>query len=671
MKKIDFVRTKQGSASTRRFSNGNTLPLTQLPFGMAAFVPQTASDRGNWFYHPTDRCLEGIRLTHQPSPWIGDYGAILLMPQSGIPETEPERRWSGCRTEDQILRPDFLKTTFLRSGATFELTPTQRGAAFRICFPEDGQLHYLSLLPVGGDFLYAVDAKNGRVYGSTNYHCSSQAEKFRMYFTVELSTGLLPEKETTMASSPVALHLAVAGTKVEGRLAISYISQEQADYNLRCELAGKGFEALRDEAAAQWEECLSRIEVETQTEEQLFTFYSCMYRLFLYPHKCYELAPSGEAMHYCPRDGSVRAGIRYTDNGFWDTFRTVYPLFSIIAPKEFSEILEGFLQDYRDGNPLPRWSSIGEVGCMPSTLIDAVIADAAVKGILSKESLETAFEGMVYHANTPFPNRRFGRNGIEAYLQYGYVPWDLESQSVNLTLDFAYGDFCIAQVAHVLKKPEEEAVYRKRSQNYRRLFDPKTGFMRARESKGSFRPNFCPTRWGDDYTEGSAWQNSFFVPHDLEGLAALYGGRSALLKKLRLLFSSPPLYQVGGYKSEIHEMTEMAAVDFGQCAISNQPSFHIPYLFAALGEQEETDFWVEKICRELFASTADGFPGDEDNGSMAAWYLFSCLGLYPLCPGKPVYVKGKMLVKSAKINGVFWNNSCFSQWIPHTFLPTR
>lgn len=667
MKKMELVCVKQGTASTRRFSNGNTLPLTQLPFGMASFAPQTASNRGNWFYHPDDRCLEGIRLTHQPSPWIGDYGGLILMPQSGVPETEPARRWSGSRPEEQVLRPDYLRAGFLRSGAVFELTPVQRGAAFRVRFPEDGRRAYLSVLPVGGDFVCAWDPDRRVLRGSTSHCPPGRAEGFRMYFVLEVSGEVLPGESL---SGTGGYHLALAGRELEGRLAISYISPEQAAENLRQELAGRSFDALREQAADRWEEVLSRVEVETGTQEELRTFYSCMYRLFLYPHKCYERTADGEALHFCPRDSSVRKGVRYTDNGFWDTFRTSFPLLTILAPKELPEILEGFLQDYRDGSPLPWWSSMGEAGCMPSSLIDAVIADAAVKGLLPRESLETAFQGMLYHANTAFPERRFGRNGVREYLQYGYVPCDKEPQSVNLTLDAAYGDFCIAQVAHVLGRPEE-AEYRRRAGNYRLLFDPETGFMRARDTGGGFRPGFSPLRWGGEYTEGGAWQSSFFVPHDLEGLAALHGGREALLRKLRQMFDTPPVYEVGEYGTEIHEMTEMAAVDFGQCAISNQPSFHVPYLFAALGSQGETDFWVEKICRELFSSADDGFPGDEDNGSMAAWYLFSCLGLYPLCPGTPVYIKGKKLVRSARIHGVEWDPAGFDRWIPHDALPVR
>ena len=288
---------------------------------------------------------------------------------------------------------------------------------------------------------------------------------------------------------------------------------------------------------------------------------------------------------------------------------------------------------------------------MPSTLIDAVICDGAVKGLIDRPTLELALEGMLKHATTDPPHPDFGRNGAEDYCRLGYVPYDDLNNSVNLTLDAAYGDWCIAEIAKLLGKPEIEKAYRARAKNYRNLFDPETGFMRARDRSGAFRPDFSSEGWGRDYTEGSAWQNSFAVPHDVEGLAALYGGKAAFLQKIDALFATPPIYEIVGYDCEIHEITEMAAADFGQCAISNQPSFHLPYLYAALGEVDKTAYWVERICKEAFSAAEDGFPGDEDNGSMALWYVFSVLGFYPFCPGKREFVKGKKQVRSAAILG--------------------
>ena len=347
----------------------------------------------------------------------------------------------------------------------------------------------------------------------------------------------------------------------------------------------------------------------------------------------------------------MRPGVRYTDNGFWDTYRTVYPFFSLVAREELKEMLCAFINEYEESGWLPRWLSIGERGCMPSTLIDAVICDGAVKGLIDPPTLRRALAGMLKHATTDPPHPDFGRNGAADYCRLGYVPYENQNNSVNLTLDAAYGDWCIAEIAKLLGETAIEAAYRKRAKNYRNLFDPSTGFMRAKDRSGRFRPDFSPVGWGRDYTEGSAWQNSFAVPHDVEGLAALYGGKDAFLQKIDALFATPPIYEIVGYDCEIHEITEMAAADFGQCAISNQPSFHLPYLYAALGEVEKTAYWVERICKEAFSDAADGFPGDEDNGSMALWYVFGVLGFYPFCPGKPEFVKGKKQVRAASILG--------------------
>lgn len=415
---------------------------------------------------------------------------------------------------------------------------------------------------------------------------------------------------------------------------------------------GKSFNELRSKGNDIWNEYLSRIEIDPVDEKQMKTFYSCMYRTGLFPHKAYEIDKDGNKLHYCPFGGSTKNGVRYTDNGFWDTYRTEFPLFAMIAKKEYAEMLEGFIVDYKEGGWLPRWPSIGERGCMPSTLLDAIIADAAVKGIIGGELLETALEGMLRHANHDSHHPDLGRTGAEAYVKYGYVPADIiDNNCVNLTLDAAYGDYCIAQVAKVLGRNEIVDEYMKRSKNYKNLFDPESGFMRAKTTDGKFKEPFDCFDWADEYTEGSAWQSSFSVPHDIDGLAELYGGKDKLIEKLDELFATPPIYCTSGYGSEIHEMAEMAAVDFGQCAISNQPSFHLPYLFAALGEKGKSEYWVKKLCEEAFSYTDDGFPGDEDNGATAAWYVLSTLGIYDICPGKNEYIKIKKLCKSAKILG--------------------
>lgn len=659
MKYCSYVNTKQGSKSTHRYSNGNTLPLVQLPFGMTAFAPQTEAD-ARWYYHPESRSLEGIRLTHQPSPWIADYGAFVFLPQNRLIAAESGRRWSGYRPEEATLTPYYLKTRFLRSRADFELAPSERGAVIKITFDEDID-NFLSVLPVKGNYSYRFDAKSNTLYASTDMHMSGQAVKFKNYLVMKFPEGSVDIKKTQInignkflcgtkcRGKKSGIHISLINKSTEIKLATSYISFRQAELNLENEVASKSLVQVKTEAENLWESCLSRVKIETKDKKIFKTFYSCMYRAFLYPHKCYEYDKNGNPVHYCPHDGSTRKGVRYTDNGFWDTYRTVYPFFALVAKDELREMLRAFIMEYTESGWLPRWLSIGECGCMPSTLVDAVICDGAVKGFIDNDLLEIALEGMIKHSVKNSGHRDFGRNGAESYCKLGYVPYEEEKESVNLTLDAAYGDWCIAEIAKILGKTDIETEYRKRALNYKNLFDAESGFMRAKDKNGNFRPDFTPIGWGRDYTEGSAWQNSFAVPHDIEGLAELYGGSEKLIEKIDGLFAAPPHYVIHGYNCEIHEITEMAAVDFGQCGMNNQPSFHIPYIYSALGEVEKTAYWVKKICDELFSYKDDGFPGDEDNGTTAIWYIFGILGLYPFCPGKTEYVKGIKQIDKAFI----------------------
>ena len=635
---VNYVNTKMGTENSPRFSRGNALPLTQLPFGMASFCPQTEriSGQKEWFFSPSKPYLEGVRLTHQPSPWIGDYGTLLFTPQRDVISSSCEGAWSGYRINQSELRPDYLKIKFIRSSSLFELTPTERGCAIRVCCDfKSGNV--LSILNVDGNTSYRYE--NGIIYGVNDHHSKDDAVNFKMYFVIKPLTDI---DGVDVLNEDKACHIRLTSDLFEARVAISYISHETALLSLERECGSLSFDELRCKARDEWENKLSRIKIESD-EAQMRIFYTCMYRAFLFPHKAYEIDADGDAVHYSPHLGTVCEGVRYTDTGFWDTYRTQFPLFSLIARDEYASMLEGFLNDYSESGFLPRWPSIGEVGCMPSTLIDAVIADAVVKGIGSKYLHEDLLDAMIKHATIASTDKRYGREGISDYIKYGYVPYDSYKESVNLTLDFAYGDYCIAVVAKQLGKNEIYEEYSKRALSYASLFDKETGFFRAKSINGNFRPDFSKYRWGGDYTESSAWQASLSVVHDIEGLCELMGGRDKLLEYLDKLFEEKPLYEVGGYGGEIHEMTEMAQVDFGQCAISNQPSFAIPYLYAYLGQKEKCEAWVKKICTELF--TESSYPGDEDNGSMSSWYILSCIGKYSVCPSKDEWIEITPLVK--------------------------
>ena len=661
MKLINYVNTKHGTASLPRFSNGNTLPLVQRPFGFASFAPWTDSTRGNWYYHPGDRSLEGIRLTRQPSPWIGEQGSICIMPKYQIAATErPDGRWSGIRPEDAVLMPHYMKYDVLRARATIELTPTNSGACIRVRFRENTRPCFISVTP--GKLACSYEVRENMIVGYTN--CMSlqkERKNAKLYFAFKFAPGdiekVIDETNTeraigdTWEGANAQAHVKTVNKCIEFKLSSSLISVEQALLNMEREHTYSDFDSLMSKNEDIWEEYLSRIKIKTDDEDMMRTFYSCLYRAYLYPHKAYELDENDKPIHYSPGKDCVCDGYRYTDNGFWDTYRTVYSMLPLLDFEEYERMINSYVaESLEDDGWLPRWTATEPKACMPSTAIDMVLLDAAKRGALKGEMLELALKGMMKHANEKSEYSQFGRSGCEEYVKLGYVP-NSYHESVNLTLDAAYGDWCIAQIAKMLGKNDIYDEYMVRSKNYKNVFDKETGFMRSRDAEGNFREGFAPESWGLDYTEASAWQTSFAVQHDLEGLAELHGGKEALLKKLDEFFAEPPVYLIGGYGREIHEMTEFAAADWGQCAISNQPSFHIPFIYAYFGQKDKTEMWLKKICSEGFSYKDDGYPGDEDNGTTACWFMFAAMGFYPMTPGNAKYLRFKGLVDDVTIKG--------------------
>jgi predicted alpha-1,2-mannosidase len=659
---LQYVNPLQGTASTYEFSNGNTLPLVARPFGMASWSAQTHEAGGGWFFHPSYSRFEGIRLTHQPSPWIGDYGHLAIMPQTGPLALSASKRSSSFRREEMEVKPDYFCVRLQRYRTMLELSPTERCACIRLTF-DDRQEARVLVAPFAGESSMVFHAEDRRLTGYTRGNSGGVPGNFAMYFVMEWDCDLdlqhcgvfNPDDQPSPSLSEtgervgayVGLRLPQSG-QVVMRVGTSFISVEQASVNLEREIGTQIFEAVRAEAAMVWNETLSRIRIEEPDESRLRTFYSCLYRTCLFPRMWHEYTASGQRVHYSPYNGTVVEGPMYCDNGFWDTFRTLYPLFSILFPTRLGEILEGYINAYKEGGWMPKWSSPGERSAMPGTLIDAVFADASVKGIKGYDK-QAAYEGLLKHALQAAADPNLGRKGFDAYEHYGYLPADQYHESVSNTLDYVYGDFCIGQLSRELGDAGNEERFMSRAVSYRKLLDPAVGFMRGKRTDGSWVEPFDPTEWGGAYCEGSAWQCSWAVPHDVMGLADMMGGREVLLERLNELMTTEPSFRVGGYGFEIHEMSEMAAVDFGQFAISNQPSFHIPYMFAALGAPAQTQYWVRKTMEELFHSHSEGLPGDEDNGSLCAWYILSSIGLYPLCPGVPEYVLGSPLFPRAVI----------------------
>jgi predicted alpha-1,2-mannosidase len=663
MSLLQYVNPLQGTDSYYHYSNGNTLPYVTLPFGMASWSPQTNEEGGGWYFHPSHRHLQGIRLTHQPSPWIGDYGNMVIMPQTGKLCLKTADRASSFKSKDLIIKPDYLAVTLLRDQTTLELTPTLRCAYLRILFSRKDNSR-LILSSFDGETSIMFDYINRRVTGYTRANKGGVPNNFAMYFVFQFDCNIdMQHSGIYNKSFEIVGNEASTGDKLgafvglspedEGvvtvRIATSFISLDQAQRNLDNEIGEGSFDTVRKEASKIWEKILSTIQIESDEERQRCTFYSCFYRTCLFPRIMYEYNELGKQIHYSPFSGKIHSGPMYADNGFWDTYKTVYPLYSILFPSLLNEMLEAWTNAYKEGGWMPRWVSPGERNSMPGTLIDAVFADAYVKGVRNYD-VETAYEGLLKHATQVSQNSFYGRKGLEYYDKLGYIPCDVQEESVSNTLDYVYGDFCISQIAKDLGTNEEYQFLRNRADNYKKLYNKESGFMQGKKEDGTWKSPFNPFEWGNEFCEGSAWQCGWAVQHDLRGLSDLVGGKEEFKNRLTELMNMPPVFSIGSYPCEIHEMSEMAATDLGQFAISNQPSFHIPYMFAAIGCPELTQYWVRKTLEENYSHEIDGLPGDEDNGSLCSWYLFGAMGIYPLCPGTSEYVIGSPLFKHMTIN---------------------
>ena len=624
---LETINTRFGTASKHAFSRGNTLPYTGVPFGMNYFVPQTSDQEGSWFFDPHLPIFQGIRLTHQPSPWIGDYSWLLLTPVTGkIKGNTLFHRQSSYNLERAIFNPHFLKIFSERYQIETQLSPTCHGASIQL---RQTQGKALSLYLHAADELTVEQVDKRTLALRQEGETETNKSPLVMYTALTFSTDIL-----SINQEGQDWRIDLAGAEAQIQLATSFISKEQAFFNL----PKQDFTETRADAKKSWEDLLGRFDVvETGSVDRTF-FDHCLYRLFLFPQTFYEVSEQGEEIHIDLASGTIKPGLLYTNNGFWDTFRTSFPLFALIIPEHYRQFLEGFLNSYRDTGYLPKWLAPDERGMMPGTLIDGVLADSACKN-MAPEFEEEFLKAMIETATKADPKAINGRHGLSQYQELGYLSTD-HHESVSHTLDYAYSDFCISTCAAKLGQEELAQSYAQYAKNYQNLFDPETGYMRARDVDGNFRPDFSPYSWGRDYAECSAIQASLGVLHDISGLSQLMGGKEAFSNYLLKACQSLPLFETTGYGYEIHEMSEMATAPFGQLAISNQPSFHIPYLFRYSNYPQYTSLLIKTLRQKAFRAGWDAYPGDEDNGSLSAWYVWSALGLYPTCPGKASYDLG-------------------------------
>ena len=660
---VDYVNPLIGTQSTFDFSTGNTYPAIARPWGMNFWTPQTGKMGNGWTYSYTEKKICGFKQTHQPSPWINDYGQFSIMPVVGAPEFDADKRASWFGHKGESVKAYYYKVYLADYDVVTEFSPTDRAALFRFTFPESKDSYIVVDAFDKGSYI-KIDKANNRIIGYTTRNSGGVASNFKNYFVVEFDkpfeyvstfvNGKLEKDATEQQANHVGAVIGFAtskGEQVNARVASSFISHEQAAINLK-ELGDDTLEEVAEKGRKAWNEVLGRIEIEGGNLDQYRTFYSCLYRATLFPQKHHEINAEGEVVHYSPHNGKVEKGYFYTGTGFWDTFRSLFPLLNMLYPSENQKMQEGFVNVYRESGFFPEWSSPGHRGCMIGNNSASVLADAYLKGV-KVEDTETMFEGILHGTKNVHPKvSSSGRLGHEYYNTLGYVPYDVKiNENTARTLEYAYNDWCIYRLAKELKRPQEEIdLFAKRAMNYRNVFDKETRLMRGRNKDGKFMAPFSPLKWGDAFTEGNSWHYTWSVFHDPQGLIDLMGGEKVFVEMLDSVFTVPPHFDDSYYGFPIHEIREMTVMNMGNYAHGNQPVQHMIYLYNYAGEPWKTQYWARQVMDRFYTPTPDGYCGDEDNGQTSAWYIFSALGFYPVCPASDEYVMGAPLFKKATIH---------------------
>ena len=661
----DYVSTLVGTLSEHSFSTGNTYPAIALPWGMNFWTPVTGTMGDGWAYRYDEHHIRGFEQTHQPSPWINDYGQFAIMPVKHAGAVHENARASWFSHKSETAKPYYYQVYLADHDMNVEIAPTERAAAFLVTYPESETSGLIIDAYDNGSFIKVLPEQNA-VVGYTTKNSGGVPDNFRNWFVVQFDK---PIEDFIVCDGPLKIvedtsefegnHALASvrfrterGEQVNIHAASSFISLEQAWLNLE-EIGGRSFAEVRDDAKERWNEVLSRIQVGGGTEDQYRTFYSCLYRSLLFPRKFYEIDASGKAVHYSPYNGQVCDGYLYTDTGFWDTFRALFPLLNLAYPSVNEEIQLGLANIARENEFLPEWASPGHRGCMVGNNSASVVADAIVKDITPESKWQRLYDCIVYGTEHVHPEvSSTGRLGHEYYNTLGYVPYNVGiHENVARTLEYAYNDWCILQIAKKLGRPAEELEkWEMRSHNWMNVFDPSHNLMRGRLADGSFQEPFSPYKWGGAFTEGNAWHYTWSVFHDVEGLKEAMGGEEEFVRMLDSVFVVPPVYDDSYYGYRIHEITEMQVADMGNYAHGNQPAQHMTYLYDWTSQPWKTQKWVREVMDKLYSADPDGYCGDEDNGQTSAWYVFSAMGFYPVCPGSDEYAIGSPLFKKAVVH---------------------
>ena len=692
-----------GTDSDFSLSNGNTYPAIALPWGMNFWTPMTSKMGDGWTYKYDDNKIRGIKQTHQPSPWINDYAAFSLMAVTGALKFQEEERASWFSHKAEEVAPHHYQVYLADYDVVAEVSPTERAAHFRFTFPDQAS-SYILLDAFKGGSMVKVIPEERKIIGYCRNNSGGVPDNFHNYFVAVFDKDFervhtwgdgwaLQEGSTQNEGDHVGAVIGFKtqrGEQVHVKVASSFISPEQAERNLRQEIGEDSFEETKTKAFQVWDKELRRIKVEDSHPDNIKTFYSCLYRLLLFPRKFHEVDEAGEIVHYSPYNGEVRPGYLFTDNGFWDTFRAVFPFFTLMYPELNSQIMQGLANTYQESGWLPEWASPGHRDCMIGSNSASLIADSYVKGIRGYDA-ELLLEAMLKNASVSEgrPVNSVGRMGLDYYNELGYVPYDVGiNENAARTLEYAYADFALAQMARLMGKEETAQKFYAQSYNYKKLYDPESGWMRGKNQDGQFQSPFNPLKWGDAFTEGNSLHYTWSVFQDVQGLVDLMGGEEAFVGKLDAVFTMPPHFDDSYYGFTIHEIREMQIVNMGNYAHGNQPIQHMIYLYNYGRQPWKAQQKVREVMKKLYTPAPDGYCGDEDNGQTSAWYVFSAMGFYPVTPATTQYVIGSPLfdrvtlalqdgkefviettdnqpenvyIQSATLNGELYNRS----WIDH------
>ena len=660
----ELVNPLVGSQSDFSLSTGNTYPAIAMPWGMNFWTPQTGKMGDGWAYQYQAPKIRGFKQTHQPSPWINDYGQFSIMPVNGMSKIDEDSRASVYSHKAEEVHPYYYSVYLADHDIKAEFAPTERAVIMNFTMPKSDSTGIVIDAFDRGSYVKVLQSEN-TIVGYSTKNSGGVPENFKNWFVVKFDqpfTGYSvwdgDKKYGANKSEITDFHTGVVvnfpserGDVITARIASSFISLEQAYLNLR-EIGDADLATIKEAGQERWDDVLGRIEVEGNDMDQLRTFYSCLYRSTLFPRKFYEFDAEGKMIHYSPYNGEVCDGPMYTDTGFWDTFRALFPLLNLVYPSVNTEIQEALVNTYKESGFLPEWASPGHRGCMVGNNSASIVADAMAKG-LEGYDLNTLYEAMTHGANNVHAEvSSTGRLGSEYYNNLGYVPYDVDiHENAARTLEYAFNDWSIMQVAKKLGRPAEEIdTYAKRAMNYKNLYDTEYKLMRGRNEDGTFQSPFSPYKWGGAFTEGNSWHYTWSVFHDIQGLSDLMGGDDQFVGMLDSVFVVPPIYDDSYYGFRIHEITEMTIMNMGNYAHGNQPIQHMTYLYNYGKQPWKSQYWVRQIMDKLYTPNPDGYCGDEDNGQTSAWYVFSSLGFYPVCPGTNEYVVGAPLFKKATIH---------------------